>query len=781
VFEFLFKYRRILFEEGEVILSTPWSLGLLVGVVALVGVAAVVTYGRAGGKASAGERTLLATLRLAALGVLVFALLQPTLVLSSVVPQRNFVGILLDDSRSMNLPAGDGAPRRDWVEANFGAEGGDLVEALGERFALRFFRFSSESGRIESADELGFEGTATNLAAALDGARESLSSVPLSGLVVVTDGAENGAAALSEALIPLQAASVPVFPIGVGAELLTPDVQLSRVEVPARVLRGTGTLVDVVLTHQGMDGRTVELVVEDGPRIVTREPVELGASGEPSIVRVPLNLEEPGVRTLRFRVPVLEGEAVPENNARTRTVEVTDDREKILYFEGEPRFEVKFLRRAVRDDENLQVVVLQRTAEDKFLRLDVDGPEELLGGFPRTREELFRYRAVVLGSVEASFFTRDQLQMLSDFVGERGGGLLALGGRNALAEGGYAGTAVEDVLPVYLEEPAADPQGAFAQLRVRPTPSGELHPVGRLGGLTWDDLPPLTTLNRVTRTKPGATAILAGTTVEAGPERDGPLSLVPGLGGRSGDAVAPTAGASGEERVVLAWQRFGRGKALALPVQDTWLWQMHADVPVDDQRHEVLWQQLLRWLVDGVPEPVGVSLASEEVEVGSAVEVTATVLDSAYLEVNDATVTATLSMDGTAVAETTLPWSVDTDGRYAGELRVPGDGTWTVTVEARRGEDLLGSASSVLRAGPSREEYFDAGRRTGLLQRLAEETGGRFYTPESAADLPEDIQFTGAGVTITEERDLWDMPIILILLLGLLGAEWGIRRVRGLA
>ena len=119
---------------------------------------------------------------------------------------------------------------------------------------------------------------------------------------------------------------------------------------------------------------------------------------------------------------------------------VEDRHEKILYVEGEPRFEMKFLRRAVEGDSNLQVVTLQRTAEGKFLRLGVDSAGELAAGFPRTREELFRYRALILGSVEASFFTADQLRMIEEFVSQRGGGLLVLGGRLALGEGGYAGT-----------------------------------------------------------------------------------------------------------------------------------------------------------------------------------------------------------------------------------------------------------------------------------------------------------------------------------------------------
>jgi uncharacterized membrane protein len=101
---------------------------------------------------------------------------------------------------------------------------------------------------------------------------------------------------------------------------------------------------------------------------------------------------------------------------------------------------MRFIRAAVEADSNLQVVALQRTAENKFLRLSIDTADELASGFPKTRAELFHYRSIILGNMEASFFTHDQLAMLADFVNVRGGGLLFLGGRRAFAEGGYAGT-----------------------------------------------------------------------------------------------------------------------------------------------------------------------------------------------------------------------------------------------------------------------------------------------------------------------------------------------------
>jgi hypothetical protein len=144
-------------------------------------------------------------------------------------------------------------------------------------------------------------------------------------------------------------------------------------------------------------------------------------------VRVQFTAGERGRRRFRFRVPAQDGERCSENNQQEALIHVRDGREKILYFEGEPRFEVKFLRRAVARQQPAARGAAAH-GRGKFLRLDVDSAGELFSGFPTTREELFSYRALVLGSVEASHFTHEQLRMIAEFVSERGGGLLMLGG-----------------------------------------------------------------------------------------------------------------------------------------------------------------------------------------------------------------------------------------------------------------------------------------------------------------------------------------------------------------
>lgn len=755
LFAFLFKYRPVVFQEGELALAGSWPRPVLVAILVLAAGVAVLSYKTARGKSRPIDRVVLGGLRVAVVGLVVFCLFRPVLVLTAVQPQRNFLGVLIDDSRSMQVADVDGRPRSQFVADAFGPEGA-LGQALAERFSVRMFRFSSSTERIEQVSTLDYSGTRTALAQAFERARDELAGVPLSGLVVVTDGADNGEG-LGDTLLSLQASGIPIFPVALGRDRLERDIQVGRVETPRRVLKGASLVVDVPVAHEGYEGQTITLNVEDEGRIVGTQEVELPAGGVPAIARVHFTVTEPGPRLFRFRVPPQADEMVSENNHREAIITVEDRREKILYVEGEPRFEVKFLRRAVADDPNLQVAVLQRTAENKFLRLDVDDGDDLAGGFPKTREELFKYRGLVLGSVEASFFTPDQLRMIADFVSHRGGGLLTLGGRQAFGQGGYSGTPVADVQPVVLEPPAEGESDFFAEISVTPTRAGSLHPSTqvaadeRQSAERWRTLPPLSTVNPITRAKPGATVLLTG----RGAEMSG-------------------------EQIVLAFQRYGAGKAMAFPVQDSWLWQMHADVAVDDLTHETLWRRLLRWLVDGVPGAIETETGNDQVEPNDTVLVRSRVLDGAFLGVNNASVVAHVTGPSGTSTDVPLHWTANRDGEYEASFPTDEEGLYEVRVAAERDGESLGESVTYVRSAPGDREFFDPAMRAPLLQRLADETGGRFYTPADVDSLAEDLQYVGGGITTTEQRDLWDMPAILFLLIGLVGGEWGYRRWRGL-
>ncbi len=756
LFEFLFKFRPQVFAEGTFRFS-PSAAVFVAGVAAAAGLTATFVTYRHIRRRTRADRIVLIGLRTALLATVLFCLLRPVLVLKAAVPQQNFLAVVLDDSRSMRVADRDGKPRSEFVESQFAGANSPVLSALSQRFLLRFFRFSSSAERLPESERLTYAGTETHLGEALQRVREEVSGLPLAGIVLVTDGADTSQASVSEALLALRADRIPVFTVGVGRETISQDIQVSRVATPRSVLKGTSLVVDVILSQAGYRGKTVPLNVETDGRIVTTQDVTLPSDGQPATVRVRFTTADAGARVFRFRIPPQPDEMVTQNNARDVLIEVEDRREKILYFEGEPRFEAKFLRRAVNDDKNLQLVVLQRTAENKYLRLEVDNADELVGGFPKTREELFKYKGLILGSIEAGAFTGDQLRMIAEFVDRRGGGLLMLGGRRAFAEGGYAGTPVAEILPVALDASAANGPAFLARLAVRPTRVGATHGVTQIASSEtesdrrWKDLPEVTSVNIVREAKPGATVLLNG------------------------------ADEGRREQPVLAYQHYGRGRTIAFPVQDSWLWQLHARIPVDDMTHENFWRQLLRWLTDGSHGPVLSQTSAERVERGETVTLEADVSDPAFVGVNNGRVSADVTSPSGREIPVALQWTGERDGEYRGTFIADEDGIYRAKVAAERAGADLGADDTYVRVAPSDNEYFDPAMRAPLLKRIAEETGGRFYESSRVAGLPEDVKYSGRGVTTIEERELWDMPGLLILMLGLLITEWTYRRVRELA
>ena len=745
VAEFLFKYRPVVFEKGRFAFAAGRPAMIAALVLVLLGLAVLATYRRAPGHASPRFRAGLAVVRAALLIVLGILLLQPTLLVSTAVPQRNVVGILVDDSKSMTIADNGQLTRADQVRQLLGADAA-LTTALGEQFQLRWFKFSRRPERIRGVDGLQCAGNRSDLSTALDDVRRELAALPLAGLVLVTDGADNADSAITRAVLSLTAAGVPVYTVGVGEERFSADLEVSRVTAPRAALRGGSVLVEALVQQQGGNRDSATMVVEEAGRILAQRRFAMPGDGQAATVSIPVPLAEAGARQLTVRLPGLPGETVTRNNARETLVAVRDRDERILYYEGEPRFEFAFMRRAVAADTNLRVVGLERTAEGKFLRLGVEDSLDLASGFPRTREELFKYRALVLGSVEAAAFTAEQLRMIAEFAGTRGGGLLLLGGRRAFGEGAWRDTPLEDVSPLRLDQ--ASDTGYFRVLAVQPSAAGRDHPVTQLA---WDSLPPVTSVNRVGALKPGATSLLAGKdTVGRG------------------------------DQPVMAFQRYGRGRVIALPVQDTWHWQMAAQIPVEDQKYETFWRQLLRWLADESPDRIEITAQVEDLAPGEPVTLDAELRDRTWQPVNDGAITARVTDPAGVVTEVPLDWVIGADGRYRGAFTARTQGEYRIEATAV-GADTLEAEAAYVRAGDVAREFFGAGQRAPLLRRVAEETGGKYYTAATASSLPRDIVYTERGITATEQLDLWDMPIVFFLLAALLASEWGLRRARGMA
>jgi hypothetical protein len=779
LFAFFFKYRPAVFQQGDFTFGAPAPVAIVLLVGAAVTALAVVSYLRVRGKSSPRDRWVLRGLRIAALVVVLLCLLRPMLLLNAAVPQRNFVGVLIDDSRSMQIADRAGRQRADWIRDSITAPNSALLAALRERFQVKLFRFGATAERLDDASGalrglaggLRFNANETKLGASIEAARRELEMVPLSGLVVLTDGADNSRAAMADELLSLRAKQVPLFTVGIGSERFTRDIEVRRVETSSTVLKGSTLVADVLIRQRGFNGARVPLMVEDDGHVIAQAEIALPPDGDVAPVRVEVKMASVGPRLLTFRIPLQSGEQVTQNNAQQSLVRVRNAREKILYVEGEPRYEVRFVRAAIEADSNLQLVTLLRTADRKFLRLNVDGPEELAAGFPATRGELYSYRAIILGSIEASFFTHAQLAMLADYVNVRGGGLLLLGGRRSFAEGGYAGTPLADVMPVVVEGNATGDSVSFlADLTASLTPGGASHAVTQVAGgqaksaERWRTLPAVTSVNRIRRVKPGAVTLIEGTVPKAG--RAG----VP-----NGEQLR------GYAQPVLVYQRYGRGLSVAMPIQDSWTWAFGAEIPIDDPTFPTFWRQLLRFLTADVPGRVTLRAKADQVNPRTPVDLSAEVVDSAFLSVNDAQVVAHVAGPSGPVRDVPLEWAVDRDGEYRATFTPDEPGIYTVRVDATAHDGSVASDSIFVRVADLDAEYVDAEMRASLLQRLARETGGRFYTPATVSTLAEDVAMSKRGVTVANELDLWDMPVNFLLLVALLSAEWGYRKLRGLA
>jgi hypothetical protein len=311
-----------------------------------------------------------------------------------------------------------------------------------------------------------------------------------------------------------------------------------------------------------------------------------------------------------------------------------------------------------------------------------------------------------------------------------------------------------------LNAPRADTGAAPIELAVRPTSAGRTHAALRLRDADkanvarWDSLPALTSVNRLGGLRPGATTLLVG---RVGSGRD--ATEVP----------------------VLAFQRYGRGMGVVLGVQDTWLWRMHASIPLEDATHATLWRQTLRWMVEGVPDQVEIAAVPARVAPGEPIELRARVVDSTFAPVSQAAVVARVTTPTGALIDVPLERSPTADGTYTGRY-VPTDrGAFAVSASARFGRDSLRSVAGALLADDKGADVEQAELRAGLLRQVANETGGHYYPLSLASRLADDVNYTESGVTQRDAHDLWDMPIVFLLLVTLLGAEWFYRRRRGLA
>jgi len=750
MFELLFKYPASLFHKGSFVLLTPWPAWLLA--IAILAAAAGLFWHvrRNRGMLGGGRPVAVWLLESSMAALILFLLWHPALSVATLRPQQNVVAVLVDDSRSMSIP--DSSGTREAAARKVLDDG--LLRSLSGRFQVRLYRFGAAAERIQNPGQLSGAQPATRLGDILEQVLAESSSLPLGAMVVLSDGADNAGGIGRDTIAAIRRQRIPVHTIGFGSDHPDKDVEIEDVVLPARALPQSRLSATVTLRSYGASGARTRLSVKDGGKVLGWREIALKSDGALQSETLIFNCGDAGPKSLEIAAAPLPGEPNTANNTVTRLVEVEKRVPRILYVEGEPRWEFKFIRRALDDYKDIELVSMLRTTQNKIYRQgtpDPPEPHEMEDGFPSKAEELFRYQAIIVGSVEASYFTPTQQQLIRDFVDRRGGGILFSGGRATLSEGGYPSSPLADLMPTLL--PPA--RGTFFRdfTSVELTPEGAASVICRLDDDParnrdrWSRMPQMADYQEVGERKPGALVLL-----EAAPK---------------GKPKSP----------LLVTQNYGRGRTMLFATGGSWRWKMFTQH--DDPAHPVFWQQIFRFLVTDAPGQISASTPRQVLSDTARVPIRVEVRDPEFKLVANAAVQARFSGPDGATATLELAPKPLEEGVYEGEWTAEKPGTYVAEIVAGREQRELGRDLLSFRREDGVAESFHTSQDRELLSKLSEQTGGRYYTPDQASKLNGEISYSEAGITSRETRDLWDMPAVFLLAVAIRATEWLLRRKWG--
>lgn len=753
MFEFLFKYPTTVFSKGQFVLLSAWPAWVLGLAIVALAVGLGWNVRRRRGFLTGARPVAIWLLETLLASLVLFLLWHPAISIATLRPQQNIVSVLIDDSRSMSIKE-DGKTRLE--QATSGLNNG-VLEALRKRFQVRLYKFGKDAERVDKTEKLTGAAPATRLGDSITQALADSSTLPLGAIVVLSDGADNSGGVDRETIAQIRQRQIPIHTIGFGKEKVDRDIEISEVTLPSRTLADARLAAEVTFRNFGYAGQKAKLSVRDGGKVLATQEVKLKAEGSPQIEQVQFNAGIAGAKSFQFLIEPLAGEENTANNAVTRLVNVEASKPRILYIEGEPRWEFKFIRRAVEDDRSLRLSTMLRTTQNKMYYQGFEDEKQQPDGFPTKAEELYKFAGLIIGDIEANYLTAAQQELIREFANRRGGGILFLGGRETLSDGGYPRSPLAELLPVKL----LDRKGTFH----RDPAKFELSALGRDSVICrleeqpdrnadrWKKMPVLADFQEVGDPKPGAVVLAE---LNAPGKRKSPL---------------------------LITENYGRGHTALFATSGSWRWKMMQDHT--DRTHAMFWEQMLRWLVTDAPGRVMASTPKTVLEDETKVPLRAEVRDKSFKPLSNVRVEARIvGPEGTATSVELNPAPLE-EGIYTAEYTAEKPGSYVAEVVVHQPEgakpetDDMGHDVLTFRREDGVAENFRVAQNRELLEKLAEQTGGRYYTAADMSKLPEQISFSEAGITIRETKDIWDMPIVFLLALSLRAMEWLLRRKWG--
>jgi uncharacterized membrane protein len=745
-----------------------WNLALFVGAIALL----VYVYRREG--RSRNVRIGLGAIRGLLLVLVLMLLNRPvfTIELSRIEP--SVLPIMIDDSISMRVRDAalkTGADPLTRIEAAIellSQENQKLLRELGKTHTVQLYRFdsnalpvmpqpttrASESAATEQDRELNMslevkrleaQGQNTQIAKSIRTVLDDLQGQRIAGVVLLTDGRDTPAVSLATTVSQLTDAGVKIYPVVVGSEAAPTNVSIQSVDAQDSVFKDDYVNVRVSLRGSGFSSnRDVTVQLKNK---ATGAPM-LDPSGQPARQVVSLGNDSPveaeiffkptEVGTLDLVVEAIKqpGEIDDEDNTREIQIAVLEAKINVLYVDGYPRWEYRYIKNEMIRDKTVDISCLLTSADPTFVQ-EGDRP---IRYFPENLEQLIDYDVVLFGDVDPRQFSDAQLQLVNEFVSKRGGGFGLVSGPRWSPQS-YRGTPIEPLLPVNISRATTDPDAPITEGFVpRITKEGLYSSFFRFFA------------DRETN-QPGVGEVYAEHPTDMGPD--------------------------GRRAPILAVGRYGAGRTLFSAIDDSWRWRYYTGESVFD----TYWIQQIRYLARSKKlgqRRLTINSIKPVYELGEQVRVTVRILDPQLLQqLPDQLRVDVLDGTGRVIRQETLMRQEGQPEVYVMSYLSDQIGKFVVRLNPVAGG--LQTLELPVEVAVPKLELSTPQIDRGTLSRIATETHGELVDLKAAADkLPTLIPSAAKVIPMIESQPLWDAPLAMLLFVFLITTEWLVRKVFGM-
>jgi hypothetical protein len=777
---------------GEAHLAFQHPLVLLVGLAVLAPLAVYIFLRQKWNLPSVPPllRFVLTATRVLILLLLVLILGSPYLKIDHTSEKKPLVVLLFDHSQSMQLHAGPFGSEDEYarIAAAAGyrsASAADsetrralnrisraklaqsvvqtsqpLLEKLNEKYDLQYWSFGKDMTQLgvnpanPKLPEPPNPGAShTQVGNAVGRILEDAAGRQVAGIVLFSDGQNTGGRSPTEAAQACAAAGTPLFTVPVGSSQRLQDIAIVDLFTTPLVSVNDTARVAVTIESHGFDKRPVKVELKDGDKLLDSKDLLLSGT-EQQQIELTFKATQPGARYLTVHVAPQpeEAEELRANNTDTAFVRVSEEKLKVLYVEGLPRWDFRFLKNAMRRDNGLG----GRTAKEVDIRLEAEWRRQSAAdqakALPRTLDQLAEYQVVILGDVSPKMLDAGFIDLLGKAVRERGVGLIVEAGPLSMPH--RYGETLHKLLPVRLREgmPGQYPRG-IPSFRVELTPEGSIHESMRFydepgrNQNAWANMPPYYWCAAAERPAPGATVL----------------------------AWNPISSSYGK-LPLIASHYAGKGKVMFVGTDSTWLWRRN----VGDRFFYKFWGQGLRFVArrDANTEKkswIEVRPVRAQPNEQAQIELMAFASDGSPL--TDDTQSVQIQGGGSA---TTVQLTADpaVKGRYVGKFTPARAGDYRVAFNPAAAADPI---EARLRVTLAPEELRQPNVNRPALEQWATASGGQLVELPDLASIAERLQGEAKLIEFHREASLWDNWLTLAILVFLYSLDVGLRRLVGLS